>query len=309
MKIAHLSDLHLSLTHRRENIRNLRRILEHLARAGTDHLVVTGDIAANAEEEELHLARSVFETYGLFHRDRLTVIPGNHDIFGGVHTAEDALKFPARCQTTPFADKIAAFYRVFHQIFEGCVHASRQHPFPFVKVVRDVALIGLNSVAEHSRVRNPFGSNGTVGTKQRLRVEELLDSGLLAGKPRVVLVHHHFHKPRWEGASGMAGLWLAVENQTMKLRKKRALLKLFQRHHVGVVLHGHHHENCEYRRDGIRFLNGGGSLMGPDPTTLLVNTLIIDGSRIRTEILRVPATSRSRRIVASIGQPTAAFAA
>jgi 3',5'-cyclic-AMP phosphodiesterase len=308
MRIAHLSDLHLSLTNRRENIRNLRRILEHLSRSQTDHIVVTGDIAANAEEEELQLARSIFEAYGLFHRDRLTVIPGNHDIFGGVHTAEDALKFPGRCQTTPFAEKVAAFYRVFHQIFEGCVHASRQHPFPFVKVVRDVALIGLNSVAEHSRVRNPFGSNGTVGTMQRLRMEELLDSGLLAGKRRVVLVHHHFHKPRWEGASGMAGLWLAVENQTMKLRKKRTLLKLLRRHHVDAVLHGHHHQNCEYRREGIRFLNGGGCLMGPDPSALYVNTLTIDGARIRTDIQTIPAASRGRRLVGHVDRPTAVAA-
>ncbi len=305
MTITHLSDLHLSLTNRRENIRNLRRILEHLSRSGTDHIVITGDIAANADEEELHFARTVFEAYGLFHRDRLTVIPGNHDIFGGVHTAEDALKFPGRCQSTPFAEKIAAFYRVFHPIFEGSVHASRQHPFPFVKVVKEVALIGLNSVAEHSKVRNPFGSNGSVGNKQRERIEQLLDTGLLAGKRRVALVHHHFHKPRWEGASGMTGLWLAVENQTMKLRRKRTLLKLFRRHHVDVVLHGHHHQNCEYRRDGIRFLNGGGCLMGPDPSALFVNTLTIDGARIRTDIQRIPAASRGRRPVALTDRPAA----
>lgn len=308
MRIAHLSDLHLSLTHRRENIRNLRRVLEFLLRSRFDHLVVTGDISANAQEDELQLARTVFETYGLFHRDRLTVIPGNHDVFGGVHTAEEAIRFPGRCQSTPFADRMAAFYRIFHPVFEGSVHASRNHPFPFVKVVKEVALIGLNSVAEYSRVKNPFGSNGSVGSHQRARLEELLTSDLLNDKRRIVLVHHHFHKPRWEGASGMAGIWLAVENQTMKLRKKRTLLNLLRRHDVDVVLHGHHHENCEYTRDGVRFLNGGGCVLGPDPASLSINTLEVEGAEIRTEIHRISATSRSRRPAVAVGR-TAAFAA
>ena len=98
MLIAHIADLHLSLLHRREAIRNLKRVLEHVTRQNPDHVVVTGDLSADARARELELARKIFDSYGLFHSRRLTVLPGNHDIFGGVHTAEDVLAFPSRCR-------------------------------------------------------------------------------------------------------------------------------------------------------------------------------------------------------------------
>jgi hypothetical protein len=71
------------------------------------------------------------------------------------------------------------------------------------------------------------------------------------------LVHHHFHKPSREVWSVLSGLRLAVENKTMKLREMHPLLRLFERRQDELVLHGHYHDNCEYVRNGIRFMNGG----------------------------------------------------
>jgi len=287
MTIAHLSDLHLSLDHRRENTPRLSRLLEYVSRLSPDHVVVTGDVSWNADERELLLARNIFEAQGLFAPERLTILPGNHDVFGGVHTAEEALQFFARCRNTHFEDRFDTFFRVFHELFKGCLHTSRKHIFPFVKTLGGVALIGLNSVMRHSQLKNPVGSNGLVGQKERDRLDRLLSSGLLAGKRKIVLVHHHFHNPSWETTGVLAGLWLAIENKTMKLKKKRSLLRLLARHRVELVLHGHHHDNCEYHRSGVHFMNGGGSLMGPTPSEVGVNIIRIEQGRMRTEIHRI----------------------
>jgi 3',5'-cyclic AMP phosphodiesterase CpdA len=293
MVIAHIADLHLSLLYRREAIRNLKRVLEHITRKNPDHVVVTGDISADARTRELHLARRVFESYGLFHTKRLTVLPGNHDIFGGVHTAEDVLAFPSRCRHTQFEERTEKFLEVFHEVYDGALHASRKQFFPFAKIVGNVALIGANSVMEHHPLKNPVGSNGVVGKHQLSRLEKLLSSGLLDHKNKVLLIHHHFHRAPSPSWSVLPGLWGAFENQTMKLRKKRRLLKVLREYEVPLVLHGHYHETTEYVREGIRFLNAGGTLLGPDPATLSYHLLSIENGMMESHVEQLPADQRS----------------
>ncbi len=87
----------------------------------------------------------------------------------------------------------------------------------------------------------------------------------------------------------LSGLWLAFENKTMKLRKKHSLLRLFQRAEVDLVLHGHHHDNCEYKLSGTRFMNAGGTVMGPDPSTFNVNLVRYEGQCMHTETRRIPS--------------------
>ena len=55
-------------------------------------------------------------------------------------------------------------------------------------------------------------------------------------------------------------MWNKIEDYTMKLRGKKKLLKLFLESNVKLVLHGHSHEMREYFREGIRFVNAGGSV-------------------------------------------------
>lgn len=47
----------------------------------------------------------------------------------------------------------------------------------------------------------------------------------------------------------------------MKLRHKKSLLKFFKNINTGLVLHGHLHENAQYIRKEIKFLNSGGSVL------------------------------------------------
>ncbi len=260
--IAHLSDLHISLDHSRQNTKNMRRLLEYCLGQNVDHIVITGDIAANAEKKELEAARKIFRSFGLLDPEKLTLVIGNHDIFGGVHHAHDILQFPKRCRETDYERRLNIFKETFHEVFEGSVHGKGSKLYPFVKIVHGVALVGINSIARYARVRNPLGSNGEVESDQFKRLERLLNMELIKNLHKVVLIHHHFNELETAISGTLNSVWNAIEAQTLKLRKKKRLLELFRNSGVQLVLHGHVHENREYVRNGIRFVNTGGTLLG-----------------------------------------------
>ena len=293
LTIAHISDLHLSTEHKRANIKNTRRLLEFAIRRNVDHIVITGDIAANAERRDFEMARKIFQSYGLLDPLKLTLVIGNHDIYGGVQTAEDILTFPGRCKNTDYKEQVKEFRNVFHEAFERCIFPDAPKPFPFAKVVGDVVLVGLNSIARHSGVRNPLGSNGEVDKRQMQALEQILASGLLTGKRKIVLIHHHFSKMELQAQGAIHGVWGAIERQTMKLRGKKLLLDLFAKTNVDLVLHGHLHESRVYMRKGIRFLNAGGSVLGSIPGELSLNLVSIAGSKVDTTIHKLPGDIHS----------------
>lgn len=298
LTIAHISDLHLSADHHRKRIRKTRRLLEYVAAADVDHLVITGDIAANAEKRDLQLARGILKSSGWLDSRSLSVVIGNHDVFGGVNHAEDILTFPRHCRETDYKGKVAEFYDYFHEAFDTCLHDSRSHVFPYAKVIGDVAFVGLNSVAEFSRVRNPIGSNGEVQKHEFRTAGKIMSSDLLAQKNRIVLIHHHFYKRPGEDGGTIHSIWNAIEGQTMKLRGKKKLLSLFGRFGVGMVLHGHVHENREYSRSGVRLLNGGGSVMESGGLDVKLNMIKVSGDSIRTrQIFLAEGPNRVHRVV------------
>lgn len=295
MRIAHIADLHLSPSHRRQNIRRTRLLLEYISRLEVDHLVVAGDIAADAQPEDLQLARSLLTAHGFLDPNRLSVVPGNHDIFGGVHDAEDLLSFPRRCRRTDYVHALRGFRHFFRETFDHTISPGASG-FPYAKVVGETVFIGVNSIAGYSRVKNPLGSNGAVGDEQRGAIAALLDSPSLRGKTKIVVVHHHFQKPPSCLPGAMHTIWGAVERHTMKLRRKKELLKVFREHDVRLVLHGHDHRNSDYVRDGIRFLNAGGSILGPARDELLVNLIDIRAGRSAVEVHHLPLPPRAQRV-------------
>jgi 3',5'-cyclic AMP phosphodiesterase CpdA len=234
------------------------------------------------------VARSLFGSFGLLDPAKLTVIPGNHDIYGGVHTAEDILDFPTRCRTTVVKDREREFVETFRETFRGCVHPEKEKAFPFAKLLGDVALFGLNSVAPYSAVKNPVGSNGRVGDRQRDLLQDLLGSPVFEKKRKVVLIHHHFEKRAQEvGRGALQSIWTAIERHTMKLRGRKDLLRLFEREHVDLVLHGHVHASHRYRVRRVNFLNAGGSVAGLAEGS--VNLLTVRRGRLGVEIREVEA--------------------
>lgn len=294
--IAHISDLHLSAEFRRQNIRRTKQLLDHLARRNIDHLVITGDIAANAQPAEFAMARGLLTSYGFYDATRTTIIPGNHDIFGGVHTAEDILDFPSRCRHTRVQRTVQMFFDSFGELFRGCSLDMERGCFPFVKDLGPVVLVGLNSVAPYSVVGNPFGSNGGVQKSEIHAARRLLSRDASKHKPRIVLIHHHFNKATTSGGGTLSGIWGNLENQTMKLHGKKKLLKFFRDEKIDLVLHGHQHVNLSYVRKGIHFVNAGGSIMGLVPGDPLVNLVHVGGHQITSEFCGIPATRPAERL-------------
>lgn len=293
MTIAHLSDFHLSAEHRRSHIRRARRALDYVKTLNVDHIVVTGDITANGYPADYRIARSLFASAGLLDSDKLTVTIGNHDVFGGVHTAEEVLTFPNHCKATDDKAKVREFGCAFRETFEHTLRQSGKRFFPFAKVVGDVALIGVNTVAAHSRFKNPIGSNGGVDDRSFDLLVELLESPLLHAKRKIIALHHHFCRMRDVIPGTMHSVWGAIESQTMKLHGKSRLLKLFAGTNVEMVLHGHVHESNEYSRDGVRFLNAGGSVLHDRNPDLHINIIRVSDAGVQAEIHRIPVESVS----------------
>jgi 3',5'-cyclic AMP phosphodiesterase CpdA len=285
--IAHIADLHLSGEHRRFNLRRARRLLEEISRRRVDHVVVTGDIAADADRKDLDIARGLFRNNGLLDPLKLSVVVGNHDVFGGVHTAEDILTFPRRCRQTDYNEKVEEFRGYFHEAFERTLYGTKAKPFPYAKVLGGVVLFGVNSVAHYSGVGNPVGSNGEVGDAQFRRLRQLLQAPQLRTKKKIVLIHHHFHKLPVPGEGTLHSVWGAIERRTMKLHGKKRLFELFRESHVDLVLHGHVHVNEEYTRKGVRFINAGGSLLGPG-NRMSFNLLEVTPGSIESRVITIP---------------------
>jgi len=72
------------------------------------------------------------------------------------------------------------------------------------------------------------------------------------------------------------------------------LMKMFKTHGVDIVLHGHDHRNMEYERKGIRFVNGGASIISDDSSSLHLHLLHIDQKGIRVQHVEFPQVSQGQ---------------
>jgi len=82
--IAHISDLHLNSFYNDSIFKRVNYLLKHLAEKKVDYLIITGDITDNASEKDLEIFRRMLAKFGFMNGEKLSLIPGNHDIFGGV---------------------------------------------------------------------------------------------------------------------------------------------------------------------------------------------------------------------------------
>jgi 3',5'-cyclic AMP phosphodiesterase CpdA len=283
MKIAHISDLHLNSFFRNSNIVAIKHLLKYALSKDFDHMVITGDLTDDAGDLDFRILRNLFQSLNLLRSERLSIIIGNHDIFGGIQTAEDIFLFPKRCSKADYHKKIKKFVDYFHESFENCAYISKNSFFPFAKFINGVLIVGLNSNAEYSRVKNPFASNGEISSEQ-LNETEFIFREFKDVRAKILLIHHHFNKIKTSGGKTAIGLWQNMEKQTMKLRKKKKLFNLLNLHEIDLVLHGHYHENREYYRKGIRFLNSGASVKNNNAGELQINFVEIKNGEIITEI-------------------------
>ena len=122
------------LRHRRHAYQRevLDRMVADMRAQAPDHIVVTGDLANIGLPQEQINALAWLQSLGP--PERVSVIPGNHDIY-------------ARSAAIP-APALGRLYGVRAQ---GAGFAGSASAFPYVRVLGQVALIGVNSAVARRR--------------------------------------------------------------------------------------------------------------------------------------------------------------
>lgn len=191
--------------HRREV---LDRLVDDMARQRPDHIAVTGDLANLGLPQEHVDALAWLQ--GLGPLERVTVVPGNHDTY-------------VRLGRDPGTRRWAAYMAANA---DGAAFAQRDGgDFPFVRVIGDVALVGLNSALPTP----PLMAWGRIGSEQLARLEEVLGRLSGTGLFRLVLVHHPPLRGQADAARG--------------LRDAAGLEAVLARGGAELVIHGHNHRN------------------------------------------------------------------
>lgn len=175
------------------------RLLADALTLRADHIAITGDLINLGLPLEYDGALAWLT--GLAPPERITVIPGNHDIYSRLHGDAGVRRWAA-----------------YMGADDGETLA-----FPFVRRIGPLALIGLNSAIETP----PFVAAGELGRAQIEVAGELLDRLHDDGAIRVVLIHH----PPLPG----------LTTPRRALRDAPQVQRLLERHGAELVLHGHNH--------------------------------------------------------------------
>lgn len=291
MRIAHISDLHICAKNKRTNIRNTKHIINYIVNNNFDHVVVTGDVSDNAQSRDFEILRNLFNKAGLLDNDKLTMIIGNHDIFGGVQKPEDIFTFPKKCMQTNYKKMVDDFHIYFIEAFWKTYHPVENEVFPFVKDLGGIILIGLNSVDHYSKIKNPFASNGRISKKQYEGLEKIFTMDEYKNKVKILCIHHHFYKEPLCNSNPNLSLLERIEKQTMKLRGKKRLINMLTGNNVELVLHGHLHETCEYSKKNIRFINAGATINGKLANNIVLNEIEISENSVSVTLKKINPTS------------------
>ena len=286
-KIAHISDPHLSRQHYREHIKSFKMLLRSMLNEGADHIIISGDLVSTGNEDDYFLTREILANHGLLDSKRLTVVPGNHDIFGGPHRAVDVLSFPQYIRSVDYVRNKELFQNAFAETFEGVYRLNPIALFPFVKTIGPFNIIGLNSIPPWSLTQNPLGTNGMLDDQQIDALEKLTTFGILDDRTNIVVVHHHFNDFLQSDYDG-GRLWTKIESNTMRMKKRKKIIRLFQSFNVRYVLHGHIHRNEIYDRNGILFANGAGAICDDPVKFLKYNLLSFSDGYCNIKIRQLP---------------------
>ena len=260
MKIIHLSDLHIGKDFKRKNIKKFKIALRHALSIKFDHLVITGDLSESAHESEFRVIRKILKDFDLLDSSKVSIVIGNHDIFGGVQIAADVLDFPRKCKSADYDVQVSNFISHFEELFTDCQFASPNKFFPYYKNLGDIGIIGINSIARYSKIGNPLASTGKVYPEQLDDIRNLISENNIKDQLKIALIHHHLYKKNITATSPQNSVWHKIESYTLRLRNKKKLLNVFKACGINVVMHGHSHEVKEYNRKGIYFINAGGSI-------------------------------------------------
>lgn len=169
-----------------------------------DHIALTGDLVNISLPDEFARASRWLSTLGA--PDRVTVIPGNHDVY------------------------VATRWREGLGLWGAYMAGDSQPPatdfsvFPTVRRRGPVALVGLNSGVP----KPPLLATGTLGDAQIAAAGKLLEELGREGLCRVVMIHH---PP------------LTTESRFKRLTDAAAFQAMIRRVGCEIVLHGHNHRS------------------------------------------------------------------
>src|ERR1017187_4352972 len=235
--IAHIADPHIDMAMHPERLSSLRELLVRAIRNGVSHIVISGDIASVPEVSSWIAVRTLLQGLGIYHKARVSIVIGNHDVFGGPNSTFETFRFQRKCQRTNVEKNIRQFESVFAELFRGTLHPS-DSPFPYVKVVGSHVFVGINSVAPFSLRHNPCASNGEVPARDIEWIDRQLTR--LSSYNKVIIMHHHLlnHKAQFlKKRRLLHKLLYWLEDKTLRLRDNTELIALFRKHAVEAVLH------------------------------------------------------------------------
>lgn len=171
--------------------------------ANPDHVALTGDLINIAAWPEFAAAAQWVERFGP--PDRLTIVPGNHDAYVPMPWVEGLAKFE------PWMTSDRHLTTMAHDCF------------PFVRMRRTTALIGVNTGQPQSYRL----AAGTVGQQQLRDLRNVLSQLGQQGFYRVVMIHH----------PPLPGLAPPRKALTDAIELKNVLAE----EGCELVLHGHNH--------------------------------------------------------------------
>ena len=228
MRLGHLSDLHLADRRRyprngfaardcdRHSASLGQRLLRELEASRVDHLVVTGDLTLSSEASEFERAAALLRPWA--ERGRLTVVPGNHDVW----TADSV--------------KTSRFLRIVGPDGRGMRRPAAAFPRAVVPSP-EVAIVALDS-ARYGE--DPYATPGRLGPPQLQSCRELVREHAKEGRAVLLALHHHIVIPpeRIPSDARVARMPLADADK---------LVRMISDLRIAAVLHGHRH--CAFRVD------------------------------------------------------------
>jgi 3',5'-cyclic AMP phosphodiesterase CpdA len=236
---------------RKHKMELLEALRQDMRAQAPDHLALTGDLSNVSLPGEWRSALAWLDACGL-EPASVSVIPGNHDAY--------------------IEDVVAS--RAFEKLFAPYMTsdlppaAGERADYPYVQIRDGIAFVGVSS----SVPTGDLGAWGRIGDEQLARLEVLLAAPELAGKTRVVLIHHPpvLHK----------------DGEHRNLRDRAALAAVLARTGAELVLHGHDHDDQRAELPGpggrpIPIIGGGSaSYTGSAERRSRYNLYEIEGAAI-----------------------------
>jgi 3',5'-cyclic AMP phosphodiesterase CpdA len=248
MRLAHCSDLHL-LSHegarwidlankrwigamnlisnrsRHYHVEAFDDMVRDINAIGVDHVLCTGDVTNLALRQEFAFARDRFDRLALGPRG-VTVIPGNHDAYVAEGVPLFAELFADYAACDPGWEWSLADAGDEDGIDDGNEDGDDDLHWPIVRIRGELALIGTST----SRATPWFTAYGRVGAGQLARLRRVLVDPRLAGKTRVVAIHH---PPAGERA----------ESWIRGLRDHAGFAAVIAETGADLIVHGHEHRD------------------------------------------------------------------